>query len=46
MSAIIARSSGIRAMENAMGYRHEFIPNNFANIIRIGENRNKAIHTM
>ena len=36
MSAIIARSSGIRAMENAMGYRREFIPNNFANIIRIG----------
>jgi NADH dehydrogenase len=36
MSAIIARSSGITAMENAMGYKHHFKPNNFANIIRIG----------
>jgi len=36
MSAIIARSSGITAMENAIGYKHPFKPNNFANIVRIG----------
>ncbi len=36
MSAIIARSSGITAMENAMGSKHRFKPDNFANIIRIG----------
>lgn len=36
MSAIIAKSSGIAAMENAMGNNTVFIPDNFANIIRIG----------
>ncbi|KQB34950.1 hypothetical protein AOG55_08460 [Acidiplasma cupricumulans] len=36
MSAIIARSSGIRAMANAMGEDLEYKPNNFANIIRVG----------
>jgi NADH dehydrogenase len=36
MSAIIARFSGITAMENAMGYKHAFRANNFANIIRVG----------
>jgi NADH dehydrogenase len=38
MSAIIARSSGITAMENAMGFKRDFRPNNFANIIRVGKN--------
>ena len=38
MSAIIARSSGIKAMENAMGFKSRFKPNNFANIIRVGKN--------
>ena len=38
MSAIIARSSGILAMENAMGGKNKFMPNNFANIIRVGKN--------
>ena len=38
MSAIIARSSGITAMENAMGFRKQFRPSNFANIIRVGKN--------
>ncbi|WMT51920.1 MAG: FAD-dependent oxidoreductase [Ferroplasma sp.] len=37
MSAIIARSAGITAMENAMGFRKKFKPNNFANIIRVGK---------
>ncbi len=35
MSAIIARSSGITAMENAMGGAKPFVPDNFANIIRV-----------
>ncbi|WP_337859939.1 FAD-dependent oxidoreductase [Ferroplasma sp.] len=38
MSSIIARSSGITAMENAMGNKIVFESNNFANIIRIGNN--------
>ena len=38
MSAIIARSSGIIAMENSMGAENIFKPNNFANIIRVGKN--------
>ncbi len=38
MSAIIARSSGETAMYNALGYNKEFIANNFANIIDIGDN--------
>jgi len=37
MSAIIARSSGITAMENAMGGKKPFVPDNFANIIRVGD---------
>ncbi len=37
MSAIIARSSGITAMKNALGENKKFIPDNFANIIEIGD---------
>jgi len=37
-SAIIARSSGETAMNNALEYNKEFVCNNFANIIEIGNN--------
>ncbi len=37
MSAIIARSSGITAMKNALGENRKFIPDNFANIMEIGD---------
>ncbi len=38
MSAIIARSSGITAMYNAMGNMKEFRANNYVNIVEIGNN--------
>ncbi len=38
MSAIIARSAGITAMHNALGYMREFRNDNWINVIEIGNN--------